>query len=258
MTTAKAWRQKGTGRARAGALSVAPPPRRRRRLRPQAAQLHGQGQPQGAPPGAARRASVHAARGSIAVLDGSAFDEPSTKQAAEALAKWDARPPTLVVLGAEEAAAREELSQHRTASPCCRPTAVGVADVIGAASLVVSEAALERCARESRRQRRGGPVMDARQVIIEPVVSEKSYALMADGKYTFRVDDRAHKTQIRARGRGDLRRPGGRACAPPRCARSRSAAACTPARTRSLEEGDRRSSRPGDRIELFEGAAVAE
>ena len=39
--------------------------------------------------------------------------------------------------------------------------------------------------------------MNARQVIIEPVVSEKSYALMADGKYTFRVDDRAHKMQIR-------------------------------------------------------------
>ena len=38
--------------------------------------------------------------------------------------------------------------------------------------------------------------MEARQVIIEPVVSEKSYALMTDGKYTFRVDDRAHKTQI--------------------------------------------------------------
>jgi large subunit ribosomal protein L23 len=39
--------------------------------------------------------------------------------------------------------------------------------------------------------------MDPRQVIIEPVVSEKSYALMAEGKYTFRVHDRAHKTQIR-------------------------------------------------------------
>lgn len=39
--------------------------------------------------------------------------------------------------------------------------------------------------------------MDARQIIIEPVVSEKSYALMAEGKYTFRVNDRAHKTQIR-------------------------------------------------------------
>ena len=39
--------------------------------------------------------------------------------------------------------------------------------------------------------------MDPRQVIIEPVVSEKSYALMAEGKYTFRVKDRAHKTQIK-------------------------------------------------------------
>ena len=38
--------------------------------------------------------------------------------------------------------------------------------------------------------------MDARQVIVEPVVSEKSYALMSEGKYTFRVNDRAHKTQI--------------------------------------------------------------
>lgn len=38
--------------------------------------------------------------------------------------------------------------------------------------------------------------MDPRGVLIRPVVSEKSYALMAEGKYTFRVDDRAHKTQI--------------------------------------------------------------
>ncbi len=38
--------------------------------------------------------------------------------------------------------------------------------------------------------------MDARTVLIRPVVSEKSYALIAEGKYTFRVDDRAHKTQI--------------------------------------------------------------
>ena len=49
MTGAKAWRQKGTGRARVGALSHAQPRRRRRGLRPQAAQLHRQGQPQGAP-----------------------------------------------------------------------------------------------------------------------------------------------------------------------------------------------------------------
>ncbi len=38
--------------------------------------------------------------------------------------------------------------------------------------------------------------MDARTVIVRPVVSEKSYALIAEGKYTFRVNDRAHKTQI--------------------------------------------------------------
>jgi large subunit ribosomal protein L23 len=39
--------------------------------------------------------------------------------------------------------------------------------------------------------------MNARQVIIRPVVSEKSYALLTANKYTFRVDDRANKTQVR-------------------------------------------------------------
>ncbi len=38
--------------------------------------------------------------------------------------------------------------------------------------------------------------MDPRNVLIRPVVSEKSYALIGEGKYTFRVADRAHKTQI--------------------------------------------------------------
>ena len=39
--------------------------------------------------------------------------------------------------------------------------------------------------------------MDASQVIIRPVVSEKSYVLAAADKYTFRVHPDAHKTQIR-------------------------------------------------------------
>ncbi|HWH45732.1 MAG TPA: 50S ribosomal protein L23 [Thermoleophilaceae bacterium] len=39
--------------------------------------------------------------------------------------------------------------------------------------------------------------MNARQVIIRPVISEKSYALLAANKYTFRVHDSANKTQIR-------------------------------------------------------------
>ncbi len=39
--------------------------------------------------------------------------------------------------------------------------------------------------------------MDVNQVIIRPIVSEKTYVLAEAGKYTFRVNDRAHKTQIR-------------------------------------------------------------
>ena len=39
--------------------------------------------------------------------------------------------------------------------------------------------------------------MDSSQVIIRPVVSEKSYVLSGANRYTFRVHASAHKTQIR-------------------------------------------------------------
>ena len=39
--------------------------------------------------------------------------------------------------------------------------------------------------------------MDASQVIIRPVVSEKSYVLATADRYTFRVHADAHKTQIK-------------------------------------------------------------
>jgi large subunit ribosomal protein L23 len=39
--------------------------------------------------------------------------------------------------------------------------------------------------------------MDSSQVIIRPIVSEKTFVLAEAGKYTFRVHERAHKTQIR-------------------------------------------------------------
>ena len=96
--------------------------------------------------------------------------------------------------------------------------------------------------------------MDPRQVIIRPVVSEKSYALMADGKYTFRVHDRAHKTQISHAVQQifDVKVVG------VRTSRVRS----KPKR-RGLHSGRSRSWKkaivklaPGERIELFEGAAV--
>ena len=39
--------------------------------------------------------------------------------------------------------------------------------------------------------------MESTQVIIRPVISEKTFALAEAGKYTFRVHDHAHKTEIR-------------------------------------------------------------
>jgi large subunit ribosomal protein L23 len=98
--------------------------------------------------------------------------------------------------------------------------------------------------------------MDPRQVIIEPVVSEKSYALMADAKYTFRVDDRAAKTQI-ARAVEEI--------FDVRVKAVRTSKVHSKPKRRGLQTGRTRSWKkavvqlvPGDRIELFEGAAVAE
>lgn len=91
-------------------------------------------------------------------------------------------------------------------------------------------------------------------MILEPVVSEKSYALMADNKYTFRVDDRAHKTQIAAA----VEQMFGVTVDGVRTAQVRA----KPKR-RGVHKGKTRSWKkaivklaPGDRIELFEGAAV--
>jgi large subunit ribosomal protein L23 len=96
--------------------------------------------------------------------------------------------------------------------------------------------------------------MDARQIILEPVVSEKSYALMADNKYTFRVDDRAHKTQI-ARAVEQV--------FDVKVDEVRTAAVRSKPKRRGVHKGKTRSWKkaivklvPGDRIELFEGAAV--
>ena len=96
--------------------------------------------------------------------------------------------------------------------------------------------------------------MDARTVIIRPVISEKSYALIAEGKYTFRVHERANKTQIAQA----VENVFGVAVAEVRTAQVRS----KPKR-RGLHHGNTRSWKkavvqlaPGERIELFEGAAA--
>jgi large subunit ribosomal protein L4 len=143
MTGAKAWRQKGTGRARVGALSTpnrkgggvafGPKPRgytvkvnRKARRRALRAAL-----------------SVHADRGSIAGLDAASFDAPSTKTAAEAIAGFDGDGSVLVVLTDGEETAVKSFRNLRDVS-VMHADDVGVADVIGHARLVVSEAALAR------------------------------------------------------------------------------------------------------------------
>jgi large subunit ribosomal protein L23 len=97
--------------------------------------------------------------------------------------------------------------------------------------------------------------MDARTTIIRPVVSEKSYALIGEGKYTFRVNDRAHKTQIAHA----VEEIFGVKVAAVRTAKVRS----KPKR-RGLDQGRSRAWKkavvqlaPGERIELFEGAETA-
>lgn len=139
--SAKPWRQKGTGRARAGSSRspiwtgggtvFGPQPRsytfkinrkeRRAALR--------------------SALSLHAERGSIAVLDPAAFEAPSTKQAAGLLAGWGQPAPTLVVLGADESNAA--LSFRNLARVAVlEASSAGVADIVGAAGLLVSEQAL--------------------------------------------------------------------------------------------------------------------
>jgi large subunit ribosomal protein L4 len=143
MTGAKAWRQKGTGRARAGALSApqrtgggvafAPKPRdytvkvnRKARRRALRAAL-----------------SLHAERGSIAALDASSFDTPSTKAALAALATLDGEGSVLVVLSDGEETAVKSF-RNISYVTVLHADQVGVADLVGAARVVVSEAAVAR------------------------------------------------------------------------------------------------------------------
>src|SRR5919204_194602 len=85
--------------------------------------------------------SLHAERGSIALVDAGGFDAPSSRQAAQALAKWDQPAPTLVALAEDEVEAAK--SFRNLSRVTVLPAAdVGVADLVGAASLVVSLEAL--------------------------------------------------------------------------------------------------------------------
>jgi large subunit ribosomal protein L4 len=151
---AKPWRQKGTGRARAGSSRspiwtgggtvFGPQPRHytfkvNRKARRAALRS---------------ALSLHAERGSLAIFDAATFTVASTKQAAGLLRDWE-RPArhahTLVLL--TEAEAEAGLSFRNLTRVAVMPAGdAGVADLMGAASLLVSESALpELIARASGR-----------------------------------------------------------------------------------------------------------
>jgi large subunit ribosomal protein L4 len=143
MTGAKAFRQKGTGRARAGALSTpqrvgggvafAPKPRhytvkvnRKARRRALRAVL-----------------SEHLRRGSLAVVDPADYDSPAAKRAAEGLAAFGEPGRTLVVLGRDGEDACVKSFRNLKGVDVHAQDQVGVADIIGAQRLVLSPAAVE-------------------------------------------------------------------------------------------------------------------
>ncbi len=147
---AKPWRQKGTGRARQGSI--------------RAPHFAGGGVVFGPTPRhytvkvnrKARRAalrcalSIHAERSSIFGLDAAAFDTPSTKQAAELLADRRGGSVLLVLSGPDEATVFKSF-RNLAGVTVLAAADCGVADLVGAASVVFSEDALESVTARARK-----------------------------------------------------------------------------------------------------------
>jgi large subunit ribosomal protein L4 len=147
---AKPWRQKGTGRARAGTSrspiwtgggTVFGPSPRHYILKVNRK---------------ARRAalrsalSVHAERGTIHVLDVAAFDAPSTAKAADLLSSHRGG-SVLVVIGEGEVTALKSF-RNLARTNVLHVDDVGVADLVGAATLVTSQAALDALTTRARKE----------------------------------------------------------------------------------------------------------
>jgi large subunit ribosomal protein L4 len=152
----KPWRQKGTGRARAGSTRVphwtggglAFPPS----MRSFAVKVNRKASR------AALRAAlaVHAKEGSLALVDGSAWEQPSTKTAVALVAAWGKELPLVVVAGDDEAnLAKSFRNVDRVA--VVTPGELEVAAVVWARSLLVSRGALEALeARAGKRRLEAG------------------------------------------------------------------------------------------------------
>jgi large subunit ribosomal protein L4 len=139
---AKPWRQKGTGRARAGTTrapqwtggGVAFPPSPRRfdvKVNRKARRSAFRG-----------ALSQHAGNGTFGVLDGSAFTEPSTRRAAELLSAWGKDAPVVVVANEDEDSVLKSF-RNLERVVVTTPSDLEVSALVWARSLLVSEAALE-------------------------------------------------------------------------------------------------------------------
>jgi large subunit ribosomal protein L4 len=137
----KPWRQKGTGRARQGTIrapqftggGVAFPPTMRSfdlKVNRKAAR-------------AALRSALsdQARNGTLAILDATAFEAPSTRQAAELLSGWGQNAPTLVVATEDEETVIKSFRNLERVLVTV-PGELEVAGVVWARSLLVTEAAL--------------------------------------------------------------------------------------------------------------------
>jgi large subunit ribosomal protein L4 len=137
----KPWRQKGTGRARAGTTraphwtggGVAFPPT----PRDFAVKVNRK----------ARRSALrgaltqHAAGGTFGVLDGSDFSEPSTRKAAELLSAWGQELPLVIVTNDEENVAKSFRNLEKVV--VLTPDELEVAALVWARSVLVTQEALE-------------------------------------------------------------------------------------------------------------------
>jgi len=144
----KPWRQKGTGRARAGTVRAAQftgggvvfPPSPRDfavKVNKKAAR-------------AALRAALsdHVQAGTFALLDAAAFDTPSTKAAADLLSKWGGEAPAVVVLNDDEEALGKSFRNLERVI-VTTPQELEVAEVVWAKSLLVSQPALDALQRRA-------------------------------------------------------------------------------------------------------------
>lgn len=147
---AKPWRQKGTGRARAGTTrapnwtggGVAFPPTMRSfelkvNRKARKAALRG-------------ALSDHAARGTMAVIDGGSFGEaPSTKAAAALVEAWGQGRPLVVVVSPDESVAAKSF-RNLPKVLVLDPSTLDVTALVWARSLLVSESALAQVKERAR------------------------------------------------------------------------------------------------------------